>query len=54
MAKDFSQLLDMKGYDVTIKNEVELEEEDMRSKDLVVSFGGDNTFLKAASMIKNS
>ena len=47
-------MLGQKGYTVTLKNEVELEEEDMRSYDLVVSFGGDNTFLKAASKIKNT
>ena len=45
--------LDKKGYNVTSKNEVDITSQDTATQDLVISFGGDNTFLKTASKIRD-
>ena len=37
-----------------LKNEVDLDENDIEDKDLVVSLGGDSTYLQAAGTILNS
>ena len=43
-------------YDMnpTLKKEVDLEESDIQDKDLVVSIGGDSTYLQSAGIINNS
>jgi NAD kinase len=43
-------------YDMnpTLKKEVDLEETDIQDKDLVVSIGGDSTYLQSAGIINNS
>jgi NAD kinase len=38
----------------SLKKEVDLEESDVQDKDLVVSIGGDSTYLQSAGIIKNS
>lgn len=42
------------GFNVEVKSEINIEDADAASKDLCISLGGDNTFLKTASIIKNS
>ena len=37
-----------------MKTENELVDKDVQGKDLLISLGGDNTFLKSQSTIKNS
>jgi len=42
------------GKAVTVKTEIEATEEDVDGADLVVSLGGDHTFLRASALIPNS
>ena len=48
MADNFAEMLKDKGYGVIMKNDVEVDKEDMQDIDLCISFGGDNTFLRTA------
>ena len=41
------------GFNVQVKSEVEIQDEDAANADLCISLGGDNVFLKTASIIKN-
>ena len=43
-----------RGLQVTVKNECMVEEKDAVDKDLVVSVGGDSTYLRAAGLIPDS
>ena len=42
------------GKEVTVKTEISATEEDVEEADLVVSLGGDHTFLRASALIQNS
>lgn len=53
MGHTFADLLQKSGYSVSCINEVDLTNDKTEDKDLVISFGGDNTFLKTASQICN-
>ncbi len=41
------------NFDIELKNETDVEEKDIKDVDLCISIGGDNTFLKAASIIRD-
>jgi len=49
-------MTEARKYDMnpTLKKEVELEESDIQDKDLVVSIGGDSTYLQSAGIITDS
>lgn len=42
------------GRVVTVKSEDDVEQDDMRDIDIVVSLGGDHTFLRSAALIWDS
>ena len=43
-----------KGFEAELSKEVNLNDQKVSDKDLCISFGGDNTFLRTASFIKDS
>jgi len=45
--------LSANGYDVTLICETEITPEDTEDKDLCITLGGDNTFLKTSLCLKN-
>ena len=42
------------GKEVVVKNELTATEKDVREADLVISLGGDHTFLRASALIQDS
>ena len=54
LTDNFLSILRKQGnFNIELKNEAEIEEKDMKNIDLCISIGGDNTFLKAASVIRD-
>lgn len=52
MSLNFVDMLAKQGYDVDLIKDAEISEELASDKDLVLSFGGDTTYLSTASFIK--
>jgi NAD kinase len=54
LTDNFLSILRKQGnFNIELKNEADIEEKDMKNIDLCISIGGDNTFLKAASVIRD-
>ena len=47
-------MAELMGKEVTVKTEAEATLEDVKEVDLVVSLGGDHTFLRASALIWNN
>ena len=54
LTDNFLSILRKQGnFNIELINEADIEEKDMKNIDLCISIGGDNTFLKAASVIRD-
>lgn len=54
LTDNFLSILSKQGnFKIELKNESDLVEKDLNNVDLCISIGGDNTFLKAASVIRD-
>lgn len=54
LTDNFLSILRKQGnFNIDLKNEADIEEKDLKNIDLCISIGGDNTFLKAASVIRD-
>ena len=48
---NFRKKAEAMGKEVVVKNELTATEKDVREADLVISLGGDHTFLRASALI---
>lgn len=53
MAENLEDMLNQNGFKACLVADVDFTAEQAEENDLVISFGGDNTYLKVHSMVQN-